>query len=1191
MTGLTKSIESVARILHTLIGNFNSLGFNDIAVSFEQLKSALRSHHESKEAYVQCVANLNSLADFLIRAKEEIQSNRGISKSTEAEIRALINEFQPLQQPMVEEVAALDISGINSEQHVSVAAVDLPVEESGEEPGEEIDEELREIFIEESETILSRLNGLFTRWRNDGVSEEILAGIRREFHTIKGSAAAVGFVDISKLSHSVESLLEQGFDALSSDDFGLLNLLEETHDGIAAELGFIPSSGGNHIESLTYMVEHLLTDEGAVDVSTATNLEAESDADAIKPFEQSVGEQHVSVAAVDSPIEESVEEPGEEPVEEIDEELREIFIEESETILSRLNSLFTRWRNDGVSEEILAGIRREFHTIKGSAAAVGFVDISKLSHSVESLLEQGFDALSSDDFGLLNLLEETHDGIAAELGFIPSSGGNHIESLTYMVEHLLTDEGAVDVSTATNLEAESDADAMKPLTAGMIKEIDLIEDLNVMSEVLGKETSSLEFSDELGQADSVADIETLVSNQHATDFEVNLVQNSPSESPLEDSIEDDLARQTAVNDRQLEDAPQSSTLHTTDAKKKPITSGDSGVLRIENRKFSDILNYSGELNLTRTHLKTIADGTYMDLDSLRQSMQHIRDGLRDLEFEADAQMRSMPESKESEVGDEAFDPLQFDRYSRLQSKAREVNQQLDALTKIERNLSERASNFGGTLLQQLHLGEQLQDGLISARMVSVNEYLPRLRQLVRKTSRRVGKPMDFVASGGDIEVDRQVLDAMIPPFEHMIRNAIIHGMENQDDRKRLGKTPHGQIQINFVQQGSELLIDFADDGQGLNRDKLGQRAIEKGIVDDGENVASEQMLKIIAEPGFSTTESVSMESGRGIGMDVVLQAVRYLDGNINLLSEQNQGTTFQFRLPVTMTISQALLVRVGTFRFAVLSRSIDRVMRVRSEELLEVTGQRHVQVGDESLEVISLAERIGETSMSTAELFVSLVLVRLADRIAVFEVDQFEETLEIVTKTAGRQLTSITGVTGVTVLADTSIVLVLNLGEFVATDRRLSKVEIREAKRETVDEAPRVLADVNVATVLETVLTVDDSVVVRKVMQRDLEAIGLKVLSAVDGLDALSVLEQHSTDIALVDLEMPRMNGYELLTRLKGDERYQNIPVIMITSRAGETHRQRALDLGADGYLTKPYDIGELQILMETLVRERITLH
>jgi chemosensory pili system protein ChpA (sensor histidine kinase/response regulator) len=555
-------------------------------------------------------------------------------------------------------------------------------------------------------------------------------------------------------------------------------------------------------------------------------------------------------------------------------------------------------------------------------------------------------------------------------------------------------------------------------------------------------------------------------------------------------------------------------------------------------------------------------------------------------------MRSLPEGQGLNSEDESFDPLQLDRYSRLQARAREVNQQLDELGRIERQLSEQTSEISGTLVQQFHLGEQLQDGLISARMVSVNEYLPRFRQLVRETARRAGKSVSFSAQGSDIDVDRQVLDAMVAPFEHMIRNAVVHGIEDSANRGKQGKPEIGQIELEVSQQGSELLIGFSDDGRGLDRNKLGTRAVELGLAAHIDAVTDEQLLQVITEPGFSTAEEVTMESGRGVGMDVVLQAVRSLGGSIGLSSRAGEGTKFNFRLPVTMTISQALLVRVGAYRFAILTRSIERVLRVRYEEIEVIDERDHVNIGDQVLPIVNLADRLGEPSLSTEETYRSIVLIRMPDRVVAFEVDQFDDTVEIVTKTPGRQLTSIAGITGVTVLADTSIVLILNPGEYL--DRESLAVVPIQAEDAVATEktgtSPDIL-DMDLTGILENVLVVDDSLVVRKVMQRDLEGIGLTVTAAVDGQNALELLEGRNIDVALIDLEMPRMNGYELLVKLRQDDRFSALPIVVVTSRSGEIHRSRAISLGADAYITKPYDIQKLEQIMKSVVREKATVH
>jgi chemosensory pili system protein ChpA (sensor histidine kinase/response regulator) len=412
------------------------------------------------------------------------------------------------------------------------------------------------------------------------------------------------------------------------------------------------------------------------------------------------------------------------------------------------------------------------------------------------------------------------------------------------------------------------------------------------------------------------------------------------------------------------------------------------------------------------------------------------------------------------------------------------------------------------------------------------------------------------------------------------------------DRRNQDKPETGQIHLQVSQQGSELLVEFGDDGRGLDREILAGRAVELGLALNTESVSDDHLLQVICESGFSTADEVTMVSGRGVGMDVVLQAVRSLGGSMSLRSKPGQGTSFNFRLPVTMIISQALLVRVGAYRFAILTRSVERVLRVRHEEIQVIDDRDHVAVDDQVLPIVNLADRLGEQSLSTAETYRSIMLMRMTDTVAAFEVDQFEETVEVVIKTPGSQLTSIVGITGVTVLADTSIVLILNPGEFL--DRESLSVIPAQAQLPAgvVDIGESAdMTDIDITAILQNVLVVDDSLVVRKVMQRDIESIGLTVTTAVDGVNALQLLEDRNIDVALIDLEMPKMNGYELIVRLRQDVRYANLPIIVVTSRSGDMHRTRAINLGADAYITKPYNIQDLEQMMKTAVRDKVTIH
>ncbi len=1269
---LDTECERISRIVHTLAGNFNALGFSEYGnciCELEEIFLESRGKADLMQEYVPYLrqfsalirmmsdrigtghqvppgfdADLTGISDLITAAYGEAATavDTGETLPDDDMSPSLVDEdhggadtvhVQPAPGGLPEQPDILEENAISGEADSDSAdAENVAVQVLQD---DDFDQELKEVFREESEMILSRINGLLTRWKSEGLNREILSGILREFHTLKGSAAATGFDEISGLSHAIESLLERAVDhGADTGDASTLGLLEEMHDGIASDLGIIPGGEAGRIVSLQGALDDWLsrpdplpaTDEAvsdeiaekpahpeaggvvpdtgpvpenvaatdpepvsgsAVELAEAAVLPEDSDqtADDMAAEPETGQASPASALGEDVPgpgIEEEIS-PQESQDDDFDQEMKEVFREESEMILGRINEWLTGWKADGFSQEVLAGILREFHTLKGSAAATGFDEISGLSHAMESLLDG--EIVHGSDFGdeaILNLLEEMHDGIASELGFIPGGEAGHIVALKGVVDTLLSREPDVRMP----------GDSVSAEKEGGVADEAISED---MPEIAGDARQPA--------CDTVDSTPDAMPDPVPQEPE----QERQASSGLADTAVD-RAGLPPVDEPGMPEAEQPFPRQWTPADEEAFGAdfgaGTTGYMRIESRKLADLLNFSGEMGLTRTQLRSTIGNARKELIRMRGSMEKIREGLRDLEFEADAQMRSMPERHQPDTDDEEFDPLQLDRYSRLQARAREVSRYLDELGRVERQLEERAAEISGALVQQSHVGEQLHEQLLDARLVNVGEYFPRFRTLIREFSRRMGKRVAFEVSGGDVNVDRQVMDLMIAPFEHMIRNAISHGVELPDRRRELGKTETGSITMSVVQQGSELVIGFGDDGSGLDREKLRQQAVRSGLTDPDTPMTDDMMLRVIAEPGFSTAEEVTMGAGRGVGMDVVVEVVRTLGGGLSVTSEPGKGTTFHFRLPVTMTVSQALLVRVGSYRFAVLTRTLERVMRVRSGDFEMIEDRLHVRFGDQMAPVIDLVDLIGEMSLSTEEEFRSIILARVGERVAAIQVDLFEETIDIVSKTPGRQLTSIPGISGVTVLADTTIVLILNLGELVQREATIELTErqirpdIQADREEPADDGglpdvgiPDASAPSEDAGSIERVLVVDDSIVVRRVMCRDLEAIGMTPIAAVDGLDALDQLERHEVDFLLIDLEMPRMNGYELLINLKQDERFARLPVVVITSRSSDTHRERAVRLGADGYVTKPYDIRQLEQLMLSIATARHAMH
>ncbi|MEM7196210.1 MAG: Hpt domain-containing protein [Pseudomonadota bacterium] len=1090
------------------------------------------------------------------------------------------------------------------------------------------DDELRAIFLGELQGHISRLEEDIDGPLTDGESR-LPDSTALTLHTLSGNCRNVLLGELADYADSVEKLVEK----------------KPVPDVIRPVLT-------TAVEQLKLCFQQLESD-GEYDLATATrlqkmaseiaadaeSLESESLLDALSPPGQTILKVSEEGPDAETDSQASISEVTETSADddEIDDEIREIFFSEAETVLENINSSLSAWRESGLSDELVASVRRDFHTLKGSAATTGFDSISELSHSVESLLDDRIRSSDFDDQALLNLLEEMHDGLAADLGFIPDTKASHIESLQKMVASLLDtgDEiaGASDSPESDDPEIQSDQDGDIELSSS-VEDIDEDAQTQGTTEMLagigqGKLVpESFRSIDDLEEdSDHDADDEAAPATndvESENDFSPREVdpdddQNSDgdAESDWPESDAESLIDAT-VDDETTEDefdrfwTPPSSIALQARAEEQDAQA--SGFLRIGNQKLAELINTSGELGLVRSQLKDTLDNTRLNLELLRNSMTSMRDDLRSLELQADEQIRSLPE-RELTDGEEDFDPLQLDRYSQLQAKSREISSRLDALAEVERNLGDRAAELSSALLQQTYLGDQLQDGLMSARMVAISDYLPRLRHICRETARTQNKPANFSLIGGDIEVDRQVMDSMMAPFEHMIRNAVIHGVEDTESRKRSDKSATATLQLDVVQQGTELILEFSDDGGGLDENKLGERAAEMGLVQNVGDATREDYLEVIAQRGFSTSEDISLGAGRGVGMDVVVQTVKDLGGSMALLSTDEKGVVFQFRLPVTLAVTQALLVNVGVTRYAIRSRTIERVIRAPSNAVQEENGLRVFREGERVWPVIDLAQKLGENSQKPDENIASLVLVRLADRVCAFEVDSFGGSQDIVNKRPGSQLTSIPGISGVTVLADSSLILILDPDGLVERDQLLvaASSDVRQELSddqtenetpiddtlsivsETIDstfpnvDSPSDHSAVNVE--ISRVLAVDDSLVVRRVMQRDLQGLGIDLISAIDGQDAWDQLQNETVDLALVDIEMPRMNGYELLSKIRSSDLHQSLPVIMITSRSGDQHRQRALDLGADEYVTKPYNLDSLHDLMRMVVANRRRLH
>ncbi|MDR7097891.1 chemosensory pili system protein ChpA (sensor histidine kinase/response regulator) [Lysobacter niabensis] len=584
-------------------------------------------------------------------------------------------------------------------------------------------------------------------------------------------------------------------------------------------------------------------------------------------------------------------------------------------------------------------------------------------------------------------------------------------------------------------------------------------------------------------------------------------------------------------------------------------------VRIRADLLDRLVNYAGEVAIYRARLEQQLGAFRGAIAEMDQTNIRMRDQLRRLEIETEAQIMARYQ-RENETPDATFDPLELDRFSTLQQLSRALAESAADQTSLQTTLDDLTRQYETLLLQQSRVSSELQEGLMRTRMVPFDALVPRLRRVVRQASGELGKNVQLKLGNAQGELDRNVLERMTAPLEHMLRNAVAHGLEKPDKRKKAGKAEEGSISIAIRREGSEVVLEVADDGAGLNRDAIRKRGEERGLVRSDAVLSNSDLDMLIFEPGFSTADEVSRLAGRGVGMDVVASEVRQLGGTIDIDSKPGEGTRFTLRLPQTLAVTQAVFVRIGETSFAVPIASVRGVGRIPRDQLAQADAV--YQYGGEDYPVHDLGNLVGHaTAKAEGQLQMPLLLIRAGDLRAAVSVDHVIGNREIVVKPVGPQVASVPGIFGATIMGDGSVVVILDVAPLVRRQAVL---------------APERLP---VAPVVETrrvpmVMVVDDSVTMRKVTGRVLERNNFEVLTAKDGLDALEKMVEHVPDLMLLDIEMPRMDGYELATAMKSDPRLRNVPIVMITSRTGEKHRQRAFDIGVNRYLGKPYQEPEL---------------
>ncbi|MCO5398510.1 Hpt domain-containing protein [Ralstonia soli] len=614
------------------------------------------------------------------------------------------------------------------------------------------------------------------------------------------------------------------------------------------------------------------------------------------------------------------------------------------------------------------------------------------------------------------------------------------------------------------------------------------------------------------------------------------------------------------------------------------------MVRVQARALDALINDAGEVGAARARLESEVDALKTYLSELNDNVARLRSQVREIEIQAETQMESR--IADAQAHSEAFDPLEFDRFTRLQELTRMMAESVNDVATVQQNLFRGFDQASLDLETQARLTRGLQRSLMRARMVQFDTVADRLYRVARQAASETGKEVRLFIKGGTVELDRSVLDRMGGPLEHMIRNAVAHGIEPADERRAKGKSAAGELTLEVQQEGNEVVLHFVDDGAGLNLDRIRARALERQLLAPDEEASDARLTEMIFTPGFSTADQVSELAGRGVGMDVVRAETVALGGRISLQTTAEVGTRFTIHLPLTTAITQVLLVRVGERVYAIPSGMIDHVQQLRPQALAEAYNAAALQLPTGPVPFHYFGTLLEESaSVTGGRKYSPAVVVRNgADRAAV-HVDEVIGNREVVVKHIGPHLARLEGIAGATTLGDGEIVLIYNpvvltqRFEREAAARGLSDQEatgaVAELQRDGSTDAVPGLATQPI------VMVVDDSLTVRKVTQRLLTRSGYQAVLARDGVDALRQLQDVTPDAMLVDIEMPHMDGFDLTRNVRADERIGATPIIMITSRSADKHRRYAAEIGVNVYLGKPYNEEELLKHLRTLIGER----
>ena len=796
------------------------------------------------------------------------------------------------------------------------------------------------------------------------------------------------------------------------------------------------------------------------------------------------------------------------------EELVEIFGEEAEDHLRSMYAGLQKMRSDRTDVDSLGQVRRSTHTLKGAAAAVGLEVITRLTHRMEDLLDYLAESQTAPTESQVDLFLRTTD----------------------QVQTLQTDN------------------------------VDVEESVSIISQLYA--TYELE----------------LAKTQSAQTTREEATTGQTETQPVVEST-----ALTTTSDIEIKDENVTSAEKGPADKAKPKK--DQQYLRVPIDRLDGLVALIGEMVVNRSAFNQRLADFESRIEDMNNSLQRFRSVTQEVEtrYSVDAlksgrrtHLRDHKNHKlrfdDIETRKGQLDELEFDRYTEFHLTARTLSEATSDVAVITSELKNLHGDFHALLGRQQRYNRDAQDTLLQIRMVPVSSIANRLERTVRTVSNKIGKKVDLKVVGGSTELDKTVLEEIVDPLLHLVRNGLDHGIETPSERSKAGKPDRARLTLQALNQGTRVTLRIIDDGRGIDLDKIRFKAVERGLISEGQTLSKQELLELIFLPGFSTADSLTDVSGRGVGMDVVREAVKRLKGTINVDSETGQGSTFTIHLPTTLAATRALMVESNGHQFAIPMQAIQQITRLEPNNVSHVGEQALIRTGDSTLQLRHLSVHMGiadvdDTHFETAR---PMLIIRAGDDESAVTVDSIEGGQDIVVKTLGDHLRTVPGYIGATISGDGTVIPILDPADLCGQETT-SAMSSSFQHFESMAANRRKIA-----------MVIDDSLSVRRVTTNLLRLHGWDVLDAKDGVDALEQLGNTETppDVFLCDMEMPRMDGLEFVRRIRSQNEFVSTPVVMVTSRAAEKHRKMAAEAGADEHVVKPFNDDRLMDLITRMVAE-----